>query len=435
MYYQQTSIQIKILDDDVTTSSISNNEEVVGSDQQDKVNKTSQVCSICSKQFSLYSCPRCFIGYCSSECFKQHNARCTTQFYEQQLQDGLRTMNKVDPKDSLALLKRMKHIYEREDEAFDRLTRDDNDDFEDDEDDDDEDGDDELVDISSLKLDEMTEEQLLSLLTEDEIKEFRQSIIDGTIADKLEQWTPWWTQSITTPKIQELDATTTSTNSTIPTTSTIPALRTIFPGTPSPMLYHHLVDIIYCYCFAMRRFNGEWGSASFKPNANDSGLSDELETMIDECNVILELSTVLRRTSVKAPPMDSLDTVLSRVLANTHSFKHLDVATDDVYFSMFILEDVSQLLKHRGRVLAALSHLHRHLSSIDHGLGARATDDVDQSFKQSIRFATQKLWFFMAWCNEQPDEPFNMQSICVQQYFNRQRRIHTRDGAPSTSRS
>ena len=51
----------------------------------------SDVCSVCSKQFSKYRCPRCFVAYCGVACYKSHNSSgCAEAFYRECAVDHLK---------------------------------------------------------------------------------------------------------------------------------------------------------------------------------------------------------------------------------------------------------------------------------------------------------------------------------------------------------
>ncbi|EFA84773.1 hypothetical protein PPL_01765 [Heterostelium album PN500] len=432
-----------------TTSSNNNN------NNNKKFNSTDTICSIC---------PRCFIGYCTSECFKRHNERCTGLFYEEQYRDNLKAMDKIDPKDSLALIKKMKEIYNREDSILDSLMNDKDEDRLDEYDDDDnndvdedDDGDNDDVDLSKLNLDEMSEEQLLSLLTKEEIDEFHQSMKDGTIGDRLEPWNPWWTDIIkdkqhndvvinrvkpkivditdignvdqSTPTTTPLQPTTTTTNTLSPLIHpNIPALSTIFPNKPSDYLYNHIVDIIYCYCFLMRRFNGEWGYLSFKEDNCDKDKDrdtdiDSLSELCDECSVIIELSIILKRTEAKTV-FTSLDQILETLLHSTHQLKSIG-SGNDLYFSLFVLEDTSNVMSTKQSILASLSHMYRHFNWLNRSLAnpKHKQQQADQLFKLTINFATQKLLFFMAWCNDQPESNFQSLSNKILDFFIKKRKL------------
>lgn len=44
-------------------------------------------CGVCLKREPKYTCPRCFIQYCSKECYtdKRHEGACSEAFYEKQV--------------------------------------------------------------------------------------------------------------------------------------------------------------------------------------------------------------------------------------------------------------------------------------------------------------------------------------------------------------
>jgi hypothetical protein len=46
-----------------------------------------KVCLVCTNKKSKYSCPNCFIPYCSSICYKKHNIECTESFCRDRVKD------------------------------------------------------------------------------------------------------------------------------------------------------------------------------------------------------------------------------------------------------------------------------------------------------------------------------------------------------------
>ena len=41
-----------------------------------------QKCSFCNDKEVKYICPKCKIPYCSMDCYKKHNEKCTEEFYK-----------------------------------------------------------------------------------------------------------------------------------------------------------------------------------------------------------------------------------------------------------------------------------------------------------------------------------------------------------------
>lgn len=56
---------------------------------------SSRVCGVCTQVTSRYSCPRCNIAYCSTQCYSKHGGECTELFFSAQVA-GEKTLQGVD---------------------------------------------------------------------------------------------------------------------------------------------------------------------------------------------------------------------------------------------------------------------------------------------------------------------------------------------------
>ncbi|KAN0022556.1 hypothetical protein ACTFIU_004754 [Dictyostelium citrinum] len=463
-----------------------------------------KLCKICYKQFSLYTCPRCHIGYCSSICFKSHNSRCSNEFFEQQVKENLKLIDKVSPKDSLEFLKRMKKIYDIEDEKFDTLlskfnlplssksTINDFDninynDYEKNEEDEEENNEDEeYIDINDLNIDEMTQDQLLSLLTPQDIEEFNNSIKDGTISNIIEEWIPWWNINIEN-NIDKLNINNNNNSNNnnnnkiieineveeikkeedeedkeikllckrIPNIySPIQPFSNFSKQPPSKSLFYHLIDIVYSYCYLMRTFNGEWNSNGFSINSQEDN-----DCILDGCTLILDLSSVLKppppsvaKSSSQPQPIsfNSVESVLNNLLKSSHSGDGIEMKNNqgNIYFSLFLLQDVITILEKKDYILSLFSHCYQsfdlainilklNLNSSLSSTSSTSTSSTNQTSHININelkkeFQTiskcydlvkKKLLFFLSWINEEQLSSFQFLSSSVNNYFENEKLI------------
>eukprot|EP00002_Diphylleia_rotans_P039838 TRINITY_DN9337_c0_g1_i1.p1 TRINITY_DN9337_c0_g1~~TRINITY_DN9337_c0_g1_i1.p1 ORF type:complete len:237 (+),score=24.06 TRINITY_DN9337_c0_g1_i1:69-779(+) len=72
---------------------------------------THRVCHTCTRKVSKYMCPRCNAPYCSLECYKNHNVRCTDEFYGSQLKEMLVGV-KASPHDRSNMMSILQRDYE-----------------------------------------------------------------------------------------------------------------------------------------------------------------------------------------------------------------------------------------------------------------------------------------------------------------------------------
>jgi len=396
-------------------------------------NDESKLCKVCKLQFSIYICPRCNISYCSSSCFKSHSENCTRGFYEQQVRENLQAIDKVEPKDAIGFLKRIKEIYDIEDSKFEELVSKSlniNDDDNSDDDDDDEDN--EEIDIS--KINSMTQEELLSLLSTKDIQEFYNSIKDGSISRLLDNWVPWWIPNNNniieeqTVKIKEIieeeeeEQVEKDIYIDIPTVyNEIPSLSTIFPKTPSDSLYFHLLDILYCYCFIMRSYYGEWALDHFNHSVtvNESSLENE-ELTFEGCEMILELTTVLQSPTKSVieqiSKLTSTPIVLNTILEKTHSShnRNLMMNQGNTHFSFAIIQDLLSIISDKQYILATLSHMYRAFKYTS-TLSSPSNTTTKTNTLKSFDFVCKKLLFFLAWAQER--NSFDALVKSVQVYY------------------
>ncbi|KAK5582460.1 hypothetical protein RB653_004045 [Dictyostelium firmibasis] len=461
----------------------------IDSDNDDEENK---LCKICFKQFSVYTCPRCHIGYCSSICFKSHNSRCSNEFFEQQVKENLHLMDKVAPKDSLEFLKRMKKIYDIEDEKFDSLlskfnlplnskstiTDFDNLNYNDYDDDNEQD-----IDISNLNIDEMTQEQLLSLLTPEEIEEFNNSIKDGTISNIIEEWVPWWNINIVENKLNINNNSNNKNNNNnnnnkiieineveeikkeeeeedeeiklllkrIPKIySPIQPFSNFSKQPPSKSLFYHLIDIVYSYCYLMRTFNGEWNSNDFNIDNQEDN-----DCILDGCTLLLDLSSVLKpppspSSVIKSPliSFNSIESVLNHLLKSTHSGDGIEMKNNqgNIYFSLFLLQDVITILEKKDYTLSLVSHCYQSFDLALNILKLNLNNSIKistqpssslpsssininelkkefQTISKCYDFVKKKLFFFLSWINEEQSSSFQFLSSSVNNYFENEKLI------------
>lgn len=66
----------------------------------------------CSKRTRLYTCPRCGIGYCGTECYKSDaHTDCSESFYRQCIEDELKSQEN-DPVARQKMIEILKRVHE-----------------------------------------------------------------------------------------------------------------------------------------------------------------------------------------------------------------------------------------------------------------------------------------------------------------------------------
>ena len=71
-----------------------------------------QTCKLCYKGPGSYTCPRCNIRYCSSDCYKKEaHAQCSEAFYKSCFMDGLKEIQN-EPQEKQKMLEMLKRVEE-----------------------------------------------------------------------------------------------------------------------------------------------------------------------------------------------------------------------------------------------------------------------------------------------------------------------------------
>lgn len=148
-------------------------------------------CSVCSSNKGEYTCPRCKILYCTSECYKKHSDKCTEIFYESCVKNELK-QQRANP-DSIKSMKDILNRYKTDLEQdtpqmsvkFANFTND------------------EVISkIDSLTLDDFTPQE------QEDFNEYVTTLKNNGAEVKLKEWIPWWVN------FEEIDESGNITNST-----------------------------------------------------------------------------------------------------------------------------------------------------------------------------------------------------------------------------
>lgn len=130
--------------------------------------------------------------------------------------------------------------------------------------------------------------ELQSLLPPAMLKDFQRSIVDGRMSAWLARWKPWWRNELQLLTEDDSDSTTSRAPSkeqdltpqvwSIPSVQisvvsadesddapanappmpeAVPAFSSLFPGSPSPLLPVHLIELLYAYAYALMLYNGD----------------------------------------------------------------------------------------------------------------------------------------------------------------------------------
>lgn len=407
------------------------------------------ICLVCHKQFSLYTCPRCNVRYCSLPCYKSHSSRCLESFNRDNvlanLQDCVAT-----PDTRRRMLKALQrfhsgdamgahHVGDAVDDDYDAMGAHHvgDDDYgaaataalDDDDDDDDEENAPRrqpcILSENTLNKLASGEDIKLSDLSPEEEKAFLRAVTSGEFSHMIKPWEPWWLSPFVKDTVLNKDGnrvvqpiecrdTLEADGNDVfdvppPWDSPLPPVRQLTPKPPSPLLGIHLAEVVYSYCFTLRFFNGDWSCDAF-----------------NAASTLLSVSHVLGQSASPQTIRDALsgcfETICSPFFKSSGGYK----------FAIALLDDAIVLL-HSGRpgVICALSDLHRILDKAaqiakqgDRDSARKKTHrrlnlhtgahNIKTSSSSDLKAVCRKGFFLLCWVNEQPAEVFRMLAIAVE---------------------
>ncbi|XP_010275972.1 PREDICTED: zinc finger HIT domain-containing protein 2 isoform X2 [Nelumbo nucifera] len=239
-------------------------------------------------------------------------------------------------------------------------------------------------------------------LTLEEIKQFQRALASGELSKMIEPWTPWWlkhsarTISLShkgTKLVQPVELQCVYTEggeenfqvSEIPPgpETPLPPVSKLSSAEPSPLLVVHLVDIIYCYCFTLRLYNGDWQSDA-----------------LGSAMVVLSLSSVLGQGGQP----ETVSEAVSHCVEQTCSpaYKHVG----GLRFGLGLLDDIVVLLSLGGAALVCLlCDLQRIIQTGERELKSEKQRKLKRTeMRNNLKHAERKIYFLMCWVHEQPRE-------------------------------
>ncbi|GBC06352.1 hypothetical protein RclHR1_06790006 [Rhizophagus clarus] len=358
-----------------------------------KEGSKTQICGICKKQVSKYTCPRCDIKYCSLNCYKNEiHSHCTESFYKDNVIEEIKSQ-RVDDEQKQKMLN-MLNKFEKENDEMAREEIESND--KDDEVDNDISFRFRNIDLASADFD-----TVWNKLTLEEKEEFEQKYINGKsdlseLSDELLLWKPWWEitteynnrkKEVLTSKIVELNEDESGFDydsddsggdlaNRPPIISDIKNLEDLIKTTPNPAISLNLLNILYAYAYTCRTFNG-----------------DVFENPAESCKVLWDLSPILATNG------NLVYESISQAIAASSSLTFQNpIYSQPQEFSYLILDDIVNLLSSTNNVLAALSDLYRLFQQV-------GSDMITKKFsrkgkmEQKLFSTEKKVYFYVVYVN------------------------------------
>nr|XP_039270938.1 zinc finger HIT domain-containing protein 2-like [Styela clava] len=192
-------------------------------------------CGICKEAAGKYTCPRCNVSYCSLGCFKhQTHSGCSESFYKDCFVQEMKQSRASDA-EKLRIMKMLKN-FEDENKKDDDPT--------------------EILEerLKNVNLDDSDE--VWSRLTPDEREEFKRNMQNGSL---VKEWSPWWLYHDTN-LVTEIDSVKQNTKDRSPVPQynlQVKSIEDLLQGSnPSILVGNNLVNVLFCYAYFCRRYNG-----------------------------------------------------------------------------------------------------------------------------------------------------------------------------------
>ena len=340
----------------------------------------SGICKLCLKQTAKYTCPRCNIKYCSSQCYKcQAHAACSESFYRDCFMEGLQDM-KTSTSEKQKVLEVLQRLEQEKPAAESDVDSDDEPD---------------LADrLDSLDLESAADsEKVWAQLTSKEKKEFHSMVQDGRLANMIELWKPWWLcqyQLVEDVTSEEGAAAEAQQHPQVITS--IPEFSKLMPrGNPAESIQFNIVNVLFGYAYIMRLHNG------------------------DVCDVMTQCAHELLQVSDSLQQGNHEDTrcALHSAFQSLQS-PNTDSLLVSQQFSVAVLEDVVHIIKGPSRsnpllyIMAALSDIHRLFKAArkaaDKDLkleaqGAKVRQKLQEE-KWTFFSVQKKVEFFLSWTHK-----------------------------------
>eukprot|EP01080_Neovahlkampfia_damariscottae_P009083 gene9083-1178_t len=251
------------------------------------------ICTICKKQYTKYTCPKCNIKYCSLHCYKSHSNECTETFYVERV---LENVNLKDTPESFKT-ESMEMLKKIDLEKFSKV---------------------EMSDDLLDKLEKLNLENDVNFkdLPEDIKNDFMNSLKDGRISTWITTWEPFWIKKNFV--IEDFK---------------LPAIDSLTKANLSENLMYNLIDLIYSFAYTMRIFNGEIVT----------------DSCVDMSNMILKISKLLSENFNHL----SEESAISLLLENSFNKEIFE----SKQFSILIIKDVSMIFESKSYIIKSLQNL------------------------------------------------------------------------------
>ena len=289
----------------------------------------------CNTNEYNYTCPRCNTIYCSLKCYKIHDSKCVTQFYNDSIMSTIK-YQKSTRDEQIDMAKKLKKIHENEIKNDDDRLLNEN--------------------MDELKTLALNDEIDINHLNSYQKAVFEQDLKSGKLNQHLNvnKWKPWWDNNSKIIIDNDRDSNIELIIPGLPID--LPKFKSLKSKNPSKLLPYLLCDILIGYIYGYIKYKGNWNE-------------DKMEIF----NQILSISNVLNNNCVYNN-FDELYDILIKNWINI-SIKN---CKDDIIFYM---KQCCLILENKDNVLRGLYHIYCLLNSIQ--------NDLNHELKKNIKLKSK----------------------------------------------
>lgn len=340
------------------------------------LNPKRNICHVCTKCTSKYVCPRCKIPYCSLNCYRQHDMDCTEEFYKEWVDEEMNYRNtnegskpifKVTNPCNKLNNTNSENVVESEERRVAILK----------------------VLLNKIKLGQHVDLNDLDVVDRNK---FMAELIDGQLSNDIEQWLPWWDETLEEHNnrhhIQPSEQFNKIKDFCIKCNDKFGYMKNSnYNSTPMPQetasmhLENYILDVIFVYITVIKRFNGQW---KVDP--------------ISAASLVLRLSNALEHTK----SIYSVDEIANNFYCNYfETFQYEKDLRKDIINTT---KDAQLILKHEHYVLDLLIDVYNifnaaiKLSKKGNDGNSNYEDSITtKHIKTKYKFAKKKIVYFINW--------------------------------------
>jgi hypothetical protein len=403
----------------------------------------SVLCRVCNSNKAQYSCPRCQCAYCGVECYRKHGSTCTEAFFREHVLQHVKSRGDRHASEQRQQVEQMllRNLDDRgkDEDLIAALRSETSQDSDSQANSDDEFG---RFAAALEQLDAGNLDASLAALSDAQREEFFAALQSGSLAQLVDQWTPWWV-SVRVPSVRRIadscvrgtslvqvlddrgsvvDAVVDAELPELPTAPPAP-LASLTSRDASPLLCFNLLEILFAYAHTLRVVDGEWSLRAARQCVRLSAVLSEralfrsVEHAIDESVARrrrAEFDVVVgarRRTKVAALSTSTALPVLDLESSPSVVARGAREMSSTTKFVHTVLDDVVRLLACRRFTAAALADLVRALDvnaiakSTQADFSSMSAAVVDNKKERTaIVLAQRKLQFYQSWLAALPSE-------------------------------